>query len=441
MEHGPTPPPLASALEVRRLGPCTYPASQFGEVQRFVDDTDAVMATASRAAVAELVASGRELPAFELAGPRALLHFSPGEIAAGVVTCGGICPGLNNVLRAVVLTLHHLYGTPTIYGFRYGFAGLGSDLHSPLELTTDVVDGIHEYGGTLLGSSRGPQDPSVMVDRLESLGVRMLFAIGGDGTLRAVQQITDEIARRGADIAVVGIPKTIDNDIEWTERSFGFATAVQEASRVIDAAHNEARGAWNGVGLVKLMGRNSGFIAAHATLSSSVVNFCLVPEAGLRLQGPGGFLDTLTARLNDRHHAVVVVAEGAGQELVTNEGLGRDPSGNARLGDIGTFLATTMKDHLSAIGMDATVKYLDPSYSIRSLPANAIDAEFCFALGQHAVHAAMAGRTNTMIGYWNRAFTHVPIELAVGKPRRLDPDGEEWQRVLQITGQPTSIHH
>jgi 6-phosphofructokinase 1 len=427
-------------LEVRRLGPETYPASQFGELQRFVDDDDGVLATASRRVVAKLVAAGEPLPAFELAGPRSRLHFPLGEIAAGVVTCGGICPGLNNVIRAVVLTLHHLYKTPTIYGFRYGFAGLGSDLHLPMQLTPDVVDGIHEYGGTLLGSSRGPQEPSAMVDRMESLGVRMLFAVGGDGTLRGVQRITDEIARRGADIAVVGIPKTIDNDIEWTERSFGFATAVQEASRVIDAAHNEARGAWNGVGLVKLMGRNSGFIAAHATLSSSVVNFCLVPEAGLRLDGPGGFLETLTARLDDRHHAVVVVAEGAGQDLVADEALGRDPSGNARLGDIGAFLATTMKDHLRATGMDATVKYLDPSYSIRSLPANAIDAEFCFALGQHAVHAAMAGRTNTMIGFWNRAFTHVPIELAVGRPRRLDPAGEEWQRVLQITGQPTSIH-
>ena len=266
----------------------------------------------------------------------------------------------------------------------------------------------------------------------------MLFAIGGDGTLRGVQQIAEEIERRGLDIAVIGVPKTIDNDIQWIERSFGFATAVEEAVRVIDAAHNEARGAWNGVGLVKLMGRNSGFIAAHATLASSVVNFCLVPEAELRLSGPAGFLEALVARLNSRHHAVVVVAEGAGQELVKAKEAGRDRSGNARLGDIGGFVAEQLKAHFDDIGMDATVKYLDPSYAIRSLRANAIDAEFCFALGQNAVHAAMAGRTNAMIGYWNQSFTHMPIGLAVGSPRRLDPDAEEWQRVLRTTGQVTS---
>ena len=422
-------------MAVRRLGSCSYPSPPQIVGRHCVDDTDAVLATASRAEVERLVAAGHPLPAFELAGPRRLLHFAPGGVVAGIVTCGGLCPGLNNVIRALVLTLHHIYESPNILGFRYGFAGLGSLEHPPLTLSPDVVDGIHEYGGTLLGSSRGPQHPSAMVDHLQSLGVQMLFAIGGDGTMRGVQAMTEEIERRHADIAVIGIPKTIDNDIMWTERSFGFATAVEEAVHVIDAAHNEARGAWNGIGLVKLMGRNAGFIAAHASLSSSVVNFCLVPEAGLRLDGPGSFLEALTDRLRDRHHAVVVVAEGAGQELIDTEGLGRDPSGNAHLGDIGSFLAKRMTTHLHGIGMDATVKYLDPSYLIRSLRANAIDAEFCFALGQHAVHAAMAGRTNAMIGYWNRSFTHVPIELAVGQPRRLDLDGEEWQRVLLITGQ------
>ena len=427
--------PDASELRVRRLGACEYEVPLDTGGTRFVDDGDGVLATADRNEVQGLIDSGAPLPAFELAGPRRLAHFQSGHFAAGIVTCGGLCPGINNVIRAIVLTLHHLYATPPIYGFRYGYAGLGTDLHEPLDLTPELVDGINEYGGTLLGSSRGPQDPAVIVDRLESLGIRMLFAIGGDGTLRGVRTITDEITRRGADIAVIGVPKTIDNDIEWTERSFGFATAVEEAVRVVDAAHNEARGAWNGVGLVKLMGRHSGFIAAHATLASSVVNFCLVPEADLRLRGSGGFLDALAARLDDRHHAVVVVAEGAGQELVASERGGHDPSGNPRLGDIGMFLRTEIRQHLADIGMDATVKYLDPSYAIRSLRANAIDAEFCFALGQHAVHAAMAGRTNTMIGYWNRSFAHVPIDVAVEHPRRLDLAGHEWQRVLQTTGQ------
>jgi 6-phosphofructokinase 1 len=425
--------PDASRFDVRRLGPCPFPSPQHNGDQHFVSDEDAVLATASRNDVQRLQSRGQRLPAFELAGPRERLHFRPDTIAAGIVTCGGLCPGMNNVIRAIVLTLHHAYGMPTIYGFRYGFAGLGTDLHEPLRLTPEVVDGIHEYGGTLLGSSRGPQEPSTMVDRLESLGIRVLFAVGGDGTLRGVEKIAAEIGRRGLDIAVIGIPKTIDNDIQWIERSF--ATAVEEAVRVIDAAHNEARGVWNGVGLVKLMGRNSGFIAAHATLASSVVNFCLVPETGLELTGPDGFLDALGQRLHDRHHAVVVVAEGTGQDLVACREPGRDRSGNAHLADIGAFLAARISQHFVDIGMDGTVKYLDPSYAIRSLQANAIDAEFCFALGQNAVHAAMAGRTNTMIGYWNQSFTHVPIELAVGQPRRLDPAGQEWQRVLQTTGQ------
>ncbi len=426
--------PPASDFHIRRLGSCNHPASNENDQRRFVNDSDAVLATANKAVVEEFIEAGSPLPAFEVAGPRQQLYFESGSVAAGIVTCGGLCPGINNVIRSIVLTLHHTYAAPTIYGFQYGYAGLSGDRHEPLELTPERVEGINDYGGTMLGSSRGPQDPAVMVDHLESLGVQMLFTIGGDGTLHGAQAITDEITRRGSDISVIGVPKTIDNDIAWTERSFGFATAVEEASRVVDAAHNEARGAWNGVGLVKLMGRNSGFIAAHATLSSSVVNFCLVPEADLELEGPGGFLELLSTRLKERHHAVVVVAEGTGQELLAGEA-GHDRSGNARLGDIGGFLRTQIKMHLSETGVDATVKYLDPSYAIRSQRANAIDAEFCFALGQHAVHAAMAGRTNAMIGYWNGSFTHVPIELAVGEPRRLDLTGEVWQRVLQTTGQ------
>ena len=427
--------PDASQFRVRRLGACDYTAPLLPGRTHLLDDAQGgVLATADKGEIEALITAGQPLPAFERAGPRERLYFQPGSIAAGIVTCGGLCPGINNVIRAIVLTLHHTYATPNIYGFRYGYAGLADRDREPFDLTPNLVEGISNYGGTMLGSSRGPQDPGAMVDRLESLGIRMLFAIGGDGTLRGVQALTEEIARRGCDIAVIGVPKTIDNDIEWTERSFGFATAVEEAARVVDAAHNEARGAWNGVGLVKLMGRNAGFIAAHATLSSSVVNFCLVPEAELRLTGPGGFLEALAARLEDRHHAVVVVAEGTGQELLADRD-GHDLSGNPRLGDIGGFLKTQITEHLTEVGIAATVKYLDPSYAIRSLKANAVDAEFCFALGQYAAHAAMVGRTNTMIGYWNRSFTHVPIELAIRKPRRIGLNRGVWQRVLQTTGQ------
>jgi 6-phosphofructokinase 1 len=422
---------------VRRLGAPRIRSPLESHAPHLVTPDERVLLSADLSDVRSAIAAGVEPASFELAGPRDRLYLDPAGMTAGIVTCGGLCPGLNNVIRSIVLTLTHAYGIGRILGFRYGFAGIALDDPPPLELTPRSVDGIHEHGGTLLGSSRGPQSVEAMVDRLEQLGVSALFVIGGDGSLRGALALSDEIERRGVDIAVIGVPKTIDNDIRWIERSFGFATAVEEATRVCYAAHAEARGAMDGIGLVKLMGRESGFIAAHATLASSDVNFCLVPEVPFDLDGPGGFLDVIDRRLADRHHAVVVVAEGAGQDLVTDEhGEERDPSGNRRLGDIGVHLQRRLVEHLGDRG---TVKYLDPSYAIRSLRANAVDAEFCLALGQHAVHAALAGYTAAMIGYWNQRFTLVPVPMAVVERRHLDPDGDEWQRVLQTTGQPRSM--
>jgi 6-phosphofructokinase 1 len=337
----------------------------------------------------------------------------------------------------VVLTLTYAYGIRRILGFRYGYAGLSKSGVEPCALGPLEVETIHQRGGTILASSRGPQDVGEMVDRLEQLKVGLLFAVGGDGTLRGASAISREIARRGLGIGVIGIPKTIDNDLHWIERSFGFATAVDEARTAIVAAHEEARGAWNGIGLVKLMGRHSGFIAAHASLSNSDVNFCLVPEAPFVLEGKQGFFVALERRLDEKHHAVVVVAEGAGQDLLQDARHPEfDESGNLRLKDIGVFLRDRIKAYCAARGKDITIKYIDPSYIIRSLPANSVDSEFCLMLGQHAVHAGMAGRTNMMVGHWNQHFTHVPIPLAVADRKQLDPHGETWSRVLEATGQP-----
>ncbi len=417
-------------LQIDRLGPGRHP-TPLALVEGTDPDLDGVL-------VSPLVSGlGQHPPAaFELAGARPLLHVDPESATVGIVTCGGLCPGLNDVIRSVVMTAHRRYRVRQVLGFRYGYAGIADPELLPLALTPDVVDDIHHAGGTLLGSSRGPQDPALMVDRLVDLGVDALICVGGDGTLHGVGALVKEISERGAPIAVIAIPKTIDNDLNWVERSFGFATGVEEAGRAIDAAHAEARGARNGVGLVKLMGRHSGFIAAHAALAFADVNFCLVPEVPFRAQT---LLDALMQRLAARGHAVVVVAEGAGQELIA-EGrrrLGRDASGNERLADIGTWLRDTIAVGLASAGVDATVKYIDPSYTIRSCPANASDAEFCAALGLNAVHAALAGRTNAMIGYWNQHFTHVPIRVVTDGRRRLDPSGELWQRVLQATGQPS----
>lgn len=416
---------------IERLGDGTVPSPM--PASRFVGDDERILYHARPEELRRCVAAGLEPPAMELAGPRERLFFDPATIACGIVTCGGLCPGINDVIRAVTLSLYHHYGVRTIHGFRYGYEGLVKRLgHAPLELTPAVVSQIGEMGGTILASSRGPQDPAEMVDYLEELGVGVLFAIGGDGTLKGARKIAEEATRRGRPLSVIGIPKTIDNDIAFVQKTFGFETAVTEAHRAIYAAHAEAAGARNGIGLVKLMGRDSGFIAAYASLIDSQVNFCLVPEVSFTMDG---LLRTLEQRLERSGHAVVVAAEGAGQELLAATAE-RDASGNVKLGDIGTFLRDTIKGHFTRIGMEATIKYIDPSYIIRGQPANTHDSALCLLLGHSAVHAGMAGRTNMVVGLWNHQFTHVPIALATSSRKKLDPEGWLWSSVLASTGQP-----
>lgn len=418
----------------QQLGAARYPSPM--EDEQFVEEGERVLYLTAPTAVGRAFGEGRQPASFEVAGPRRQLFFDPATVRAGIVTCGGLCPGVNDVIRAVVLSLYHHYGVSTVYGFRYGYAGLVPENgHEPILLTPDSVSHIGDFGGTWLGSSRGPQDVGRMVSTLEELGVQMLFAVGGDGTLRGVHAICAEIDRRGLPIAVIGIPKTIDNDISFVEQSFGFITAASEARRNIYAAHSEALGAYNGIGLVKLMGRHSGFIAAYAALADSQVNFCLVPESPFTLDG---FLPALRDRLERRQHAVIAVAEGAGQDLMPDVGA-RDASGNVRLGDIGLFLRDAIDSYLRDVGLSFSLKYIDPSYTIRSLPANAFDSAFCLLLGYNAVHAAMAGRTNTVIGVWNNQFTHLPVALAVSERKTIDPHGRLWNNVALATGQPRDL--
>jgi 6-phosphofructokinase 1 len=375
-------------------------------------------------------------PAMEAAGPREKVFFEPPPLACGIVTCGGLCPGLNDVIRSIVLSLYHLYGVKKVYGFRYGYEGLVQRIgHVPLELTPDSVARIHELGGTVLGSSRGPQDPADMVKTLEELKVGILFALGGDGTLRGAQKIAEEAVKRGLKISVIGIPKTIDNDVSFVQKTFGFETAVTEARRATYAANTEAEAARNGIGLVKLMGRDSGYIAAYSVLVDGQVNFCLVPEVPFTLER---FLSELKQRLDSRGHAVIVAAEGAGQDLMAKTAE-RDASGNIKYGDIGIFLRDAIKDHFKKRGVEISLKYIDPSYTIRSVPANPHDSAFCLLLGQSAVHAGMSGRTNMVVGFWNHQFTHVPISLAVSQRKKIDPAGALWSSVLASTGQPADM--
>jgi 6-phosphofructokinase 1 len=424
----------APDFTISTLGECRFPSPMTGV--GFVGDDERVLVPSTLEDLDASVEAGGRPTSMEAAGPRSRLFFDPVRVACGIVTCGGLCPGLNDVIRSIVLSLNHHYGVKKVYGFPFGYEGLvDRHGHLPIALTSEGVNRIHEHGGSILGSSRGPQDPSEMVRTLEALDIGVLFAIGGDGTLRGAQKIGEEAARRGLPIAVIGVPKTIDNDVSFVQKTFGFETAVTEARRATYAANAEAVGARNGIGLVKLMGRDSGFIAAYSVLADGQVNFCLVPEVPFSLEA---FLCALERRLERRGHAVIVVAEGAGQDLFAPTG-GRDASGNLSHGDIGVFLRDAIKGRFKRQGREVSLKYIDPSYTIRSVPATPHDSAFCLLLGHSAAHAGMSGRTNMVVSFWNHHFTHVPISLAVSERKKIDPDGELWNSVLASTGQPRDM--
>jgi 6-phosphofructokinase 1 len=376
----------------------------------------------------------------ERAGPREKIYFDPQKTRAAMVTCGGLSPGLNNVLRSMFLELHHKYRVKEILGFRYGYAGMNpANGYDPIVMTPEFVRTIQNEGGTVLGSSRGAEEPSMIVNTLLGRGINILFCIGGDGTLKGAHAIAEEVERRGGGISIVGVPKTIDNDIAFVYKTFGFDTAVGEVRNALQAAHTEAEGAPNGIGLVKVMGRDSGFIAAHGTLASLEVNFCLIPEVDFDLHGQGGLLDLLEKRLRERGHAVVVVAEGAGQQLFETAATAKDASGNLLHNDIGLLLKNEINAHFKSIGMETSLKYIDPSYMIRSVPANAADAIFCENLARNAVHAGMAGKTDVVIGLWHGLYVHLPINLVTTSRKKINPESYLWRNVLGATGQPLTI--
>jgi 6-phosphofructokinase 1 len=380
---------------------------------------------------------GEEPQAFEMAGPRERIYFDPSKVHCAIATCGGLCPGTNDVIRAIVLELHFLYGVRHVYGVRYGLRGFIPHYgHELLELNPEAVANIHIFGGTILGTSRGPQDTGEIVDALERIDLRILFLIGGDGTLRAGYDIYQEITRRELRISVIVIPKTIDNDIPLVSRSFGFDTAVEQATSSILAAHTEAVGSPNGIGLVKLMGRYSGFIAAHATLALREVNFVLIPEADFDIDGEYGLLVELERRLLERQHALILVGEGAGQKFFQEQDLIRDPSGNIKPGDIGLFLQERIQEYFLQKKMEVNLKYIDPSYMIRSMPANYNDRIYCGFLGQNAVHAGMAGKTGMLVSRWHGHYVHIPIQAAAGGRQEMELNSPLWRSVVESTGQP-----
>ena len=431
-------------FEIPTLGPAEIPSPLQRlrydmDAEFMTDDNHRVLFDHSVEKVRDAMETGIDPVTIEHAGAREKIYFNPKSTICAVVTCGGLCPGLNDVIRGLVMTLNYSYGVRTIYGIPYGYEGFVAKYnHSPLNLTPDFVSDLNQDGGSVLGSSRGPQKASDIVDFLVEYRINVLFVIGGDGTLRGAQAIVEEVSKRDLKISVIGIPKTIDNDLEFMDKSFGFETAFAEAVRTVRCAHSEAKGYPNGVGLVKLMGRDSGFIAAFAALAENSVNYVLIPEVPFQLKGKHGLLSCLEDRLARRGHAVVVVAEGAGQHLMQAAN-GTDASGNLKYGDIGPFLKREIEVHFKGNNKEINIKYIDPSYVIRSVPASPQDAIYCLRLAQNAVHAAMAGKTNMVVGRWHGHYVNLPISVVTARRRKVNPSGNLWVTVLEATGQPVEF--
>lgn len=427
---------------ISTLGPCKVVSPimlsnvEGDFVANYVTDDDFIRYKLD-ATVDEVIGPNKRGELLEKAGPREKIFFNPSHVNAAIVSCGGLCPGINDVIRAVVRCLWNRYGVHRINGIRFGFKGLISEYgFEIMSLQPDIVDDCHKTGGSILGTSRGGGDRVIEIaDAIENLNINMIFIIGGDGTQRGTLEIAEELEKRGLKIAVIGIPKTVDNDLSFIQKSFGFDTAVVKASEAVAAAHMEAHSQINGIGLVKLMGRDSGFIATHTAIASHEANYVLIPEVPFELDGPKGFLHNLEARLRKRQHAVIVVAEGAGQDLLKGE-TGTDDSGNKKLADIGVFLRDKIQVYFKSIGMHINLKYIDPSYQIRSAPAAPIDSIYCERLGNNAVHAAMCGKTKVIVGLVHTKFVHLPIKVVISKRNYIEPDGSLWRDTLDATGQP-----
>ncbi|KAJ8766722.1 hypothetical protein K2173_005333 [Erythroxylum novogranatense] len=378
---------------------------------------------------------------FRRAGPRQKVYFESDEVHACIVTCGGLCPGLNTVIRELVCGLYHMYGVKRVLGIDGGYRGFYA--RNTIPLTPKVVNDIHKRGGTILGTSRGGHDTVKIVDSIQDRGINQVYIIGGDGTQKGASVIFEEVRRRGLKVAVVGIPKTIDNDIPVIDKSFGFDTAVEEAQRAINAAHVEAESIENGIGLVKLMGRYSGFIAMHATLASRDVDCCLIPESPFYLEGEGGLFEYIEKRLKEHGHMVIVIAEGAGQELLSESirtMTKQDASGNKLLQDVGLWLSQSIKDYFSKRKkMTINLKYIDPTYMIRAIPSNASDNVYCTLLAQSAVHGAMAGYTGYTSGLVNGRQTYIPFYRIIEKQHQVVITDRMWARLLSSTHQPSFL--
>ncbi|KAA6423820.1 MAG: phosphofructokinase family [Trebouxia sp. A1-2] len=367
------------------------------------------------------------------AGARETIYHDPSTVNAAIVTCGGLCPGLNDVVQGLVRKLED-YGVPdgNILGIRYGYKGFYNRKQKPVVLNSKAVEGIQLQGGTILGTSRGGADIKEIVKRIDMWGIDMVFVVGGNGGNAGAAAIQAQCEKDGVVCNIVGVPKSIDNDILVIDKCFGFDTAVEEAQTALLAAKVEAISADQGIGLVKLMGRSSGFIAMQASMASGVVDICLIPEVNFNLDGRHGLMAYIETLLANKGHCVICVAEGAGQEILMSGDVQTDRSGNPILKDVGPWLKSEIKKRFK----EADVKYIDPSYLIRSIPTTSNDRIYCKILAHNAVHAAFAGFTGVTVGLVNTHYVILPIPVVIQAPRRVDPQGKQWNRLRSSIGQP-----
>ena len=406
--------PLPS-LEVTNLGDCLFD-NIYASPEPFVNGMK--LKLSSLVVNNELI--GHE--EVELAGPSEKIFYNPFDCKVGIITCGGLCPGLNNVIRALVLNLYNRYNVHQIFGLRWGFEGLNPELSNVIKLTPTIVNDIHQKGGSILGSSRGEQQIEVMAQFLINNNFNILFTLGGDGTLKASSKLNEELRRRNVPITVVGIPKTVDNDICYTDNTFGFNTAVELAQQAINSIHNEAKSAKNGIGIVRLMGRDAGFIALYASISNGDVNMVLLPEMSISIET---ICEFVKKRLLLKGHIVIVLAEGALQDQKPKDiELRKDKSGNIIHWNCLDYLKERIKEYLEDNGFNNhTIKSVDPSYMIRSAPCNATDAHYCMTLANAAVHVAMAGKTGVVICHHHNNYVSIPMNRAIHFIKRVNPNG------------------
>jgi 6-phosphofructokinase 1 len=449
---------------------------------------------------------------FAEAGPRNMLRF-PGHhkklLKVGVLVSGGIAPGINAVISGIVQR-HVLYHTPQItdlrvpgktprsytlqvFGFRNGFAGLlaGDDVtvlydsDSPDEKLRAHLRRIANRGGSEIGTSRyddllstadpdkREKDLDQVAENLANRHFDILYVIGGDGSMRAAHATWKRSRDNGKSLSVIGVPKTMDNDILWVWQSFGFLSAVEKAREALQQLHTEATSNPR-LCVVQLFGSDSGFVVSHAALASGVCDAALIPEVPFTMKK---LADYITERLSKRFrpgaggqspYGMIVMAETAvpqdAEDYLSDPEVDLDENEKAAIQAFvskGCRVHGQTPDELRTGGLKVVSRVLqkriremkvddaywadfrvftnEPRHLLRAIPPSASDVAFGQRLGVLAVDNAMAGYTDFMISQWMTEYVLVPLDLVVLGRKRVPPNGIFWKSVVASTGQPPEL--